>query len=552
MPIIVALVAAAAVYQAQKAANGKDGAGEDEGGGGGGGGGGLQSPPDITPAFLENKTAVELLPLEQTLTMLEWPIATVSFYRCPSPAARAAALTLLQRRTGDVLRANPWLGGWLVRGKGVAPFDARKPGEYLDATPRLWYDPSGEERAADAAFLRVSHDNVPLDPATPYGEYEAILGRAVDAAVKTNPEIVDRTGEPLFRVTAIPDPDGIGFALVVSLSHVAGDAHTFYRIHNMLVGRDVPVAALTPQRVADYTQQVVEKVGRQEADYVSHLTTNSGWMKALRLGSNLSSGGSAEEDEDSQLRGRVFVIDPQWVGVAKASHMAEGTFADCLASTRCSPMAPAVLDAADHNGRPHPSMPSTNDVLVSFFWRLVNPSVGLMAVNLRGRLGAVAEHHAGNYAHLVPYTAPDYDSPARIRMSLNACRRAGALPETADGEPTVLPRASSDLTFSVVTNWSSFLPAACDGGGDASPDDADRAAAAEEEGAEGATHEMTLVRHLPIINPTRMVEHMPRRMSFIVTFAVDAERIGCMLIAPQRATDEIDRCGVVQELIAEF
>lgn len=267
-------------------------------------------------------------------------------------------------------------------------------------------------------------------------------------------------------------------------------------------------------------------------------------MKLLRLGSNLSSGG-AEEDEDSQLRGRVFVIDPHWVGVVKASQMTEGTFAECLASTRCSPMAHAVLDAAA-DGRPNPSMPSTNDVLVSFFWQLINPSVGLMAVNLRGRLAAVAEDHAGNYAHLVPYTAADYHSPALIRRSLDACRRAGASPETADGAPTVLPRASPDLTFSVVTNWSSFPPASGAGEADANPDGA---AASEDD---DRAPETTLVRHLPVINPTRMVEHMPRRMSFMVTFAVDAERIGCMLIAPRRAMDEIDRCGVVRELIAEF
>ena len=67
MPLATALIVAAAAYQAQKNSE-KNGGDADSG-----------SEP-ITAAFLENKTSVELLPLEQKLAIYEHPISTVSFY----------------------------------------------------------------------------------------------------------------------------------------------------------------------------------------------------------------------------------------------------------------------------------------------------------------------------------------------------------------------------------------------------------------------------------------------------------------------------------------
>lgn len=85
-----------------------------------------------------------------------------------------------------------------------------------------------------------------------------------------------------------------------------------------------------------------------------------------------------------------------------------------------SPMMPAPrtlrqLGGDDHDrdddADPNPTQ-STNDILVSFFWKLVNPDVGLMAVNFRGRLGrddgpdcpCVDDVHAGNYINPISHT----------------------------------------------------------------------------------------------------------------------------------------------------
>ena len=151
----------------------------------------------------------------------------------------------------------------------------------------------------------------------------------------------------------------------------------------------------------------------------------------------------------------------------------------------------------------------------------------------------------------IPYTKDDYNSPLLIRKSLDTCRRAGST-VTAGREgnsgvknvvPTMLPRPSSDLTFSVITNWSSFL----------SNTEKKKLANAADEGDTNwsSTQGIKLIRHLPIICPKRMIKKMPKRMSFLVIFSSGGD-VGVALIAPQRVMEEIDCCGVVKEMIAEF
>ena len=106
----------------------------------------------------------------------------------------------------------------------------------------------------------------------------------------------------------------------------------------------------------------------------------------------------------------------------------------------------------------------------------------------------------------------------------------------------MLPRASPGLTFSIISNWSSFR-----GGG--------RGKASQEndsEDDENWNNGLDLIRHLPIIYPNRMMKKIPKRMTFLVIFSSGPEDVGCMLIAIGRVMEEIDTCGVVEEVIAEF
>jgi hypothetical protein len=196
----------------------------------------------------------------------------------------------------------------------------------------------------------------------------------------------------------------------------------------------------------------------------------------------------------------------------------------------------AILDETDDRN----TTQSTNDIVCSFFWNLVKPKVGFMSMNFRGRLDVVNEDHAGNYANPVPYTEDDYKSAALIRKSLETCRRAGTV-AGSNNVPTVLPRPHPDLTFSVITNWSSFPR-----------HNSTNKLGVEDDMDWKNSLNVELIRHLPIIYPQRMIKKMPKRMSFLVIFSSGPEDIGCLLIAPGQVMQEIDTCGVIKEIIAKF
>jgi len=519
---------AAAAYQAQKVSggNGEDCNDDD-------------NPPNITPDFLENKVPIELLPLEQSLSMLEWPIVTVSFYTFSNNNDMEEVFGRIEKRVQAILAANPWLGGWIVRGKGIGSFDE---------TPRLWYDPSGNEMAP-TIYQKLSHDDIPLDKDTDYINYESILYNTT-AIIKTNPEIENRQEEPLFRVTIIPHESS--FALLVSMSHICGDGHTYYRIYNMLTCNE-PITSLKCQRELLYSAKVMELVGRTEAHYIQHITEDPAWVKLFRWDSNDSSN-NTEEDALDKLQGRVFTVDRDWIANIKSSHLTVGQRFDAIVegsdiaqSTLRSPMTATYLNELENEIRNSNPTQSTNDILCSFFWSLVEPHVGLMSVNFRKRLDILDEDHAGNYANPIPYTKEDYKSPLLVRKSLDNCRRAGVLMGGTD-RPTVLPRPHAELTFSVITNWTSFLSKS----DKEKEQSGDNEVAEEEESWCNSSSGINLIRHLPIISPKGMMKDMPKRMSLLIIFSSGVDDIGCALIAPGRVMNEIDNCGVVKEMIARF
>jgi hypothetical protein len=480
------------------------------------------SPQNMDALFLQNKTSIELLPLEQTLLYMEHPISTVSFYSFSSSCDIEVIAKKLKARVHEILKANPWLGGFFVKGFKNGSFDT---------TPRIWYDSSGKEMAPNL-FQILSTEDIPLTSETPFMDYcEMALGKS-SVLVKNNPKIVNRKEESMFKVTIILSKDKNEFALLNSMSHICGDGHTYYRIHNMLLG--APIIAMKPDRELRYSEKVMELMGRQEAHYISHITNDPIWTKLLRM----RSGG--EDDPGSELHMRAFVVNRHWVGNIKATHLSEGTFVDITKSTMRSPMSNAAIY---HNENSQNPTQSTNDILVSWFWSLVKPNVGLMAVNMRDRVDIISEEHAGNYHNPVPYTEEDYKTPLMIRESLGTYRRAGRVPGTT--LRTELPNPSPDLSFSIISNWASFRPPSLNEEEEEDLDENQHNSPWNSQGVE-------LIRHLPLVFPETLTKAMPKRMSCLIIFSYDNEDIGCVLMAPGRVMDEIDTCGVVQEIIAKF
>lgn len=176
--------------------------------------------------------------LERTLLRFgEQPVSTVTFFRGDLAAAAAG----FRERAAAVLRANPWLAGRIRRG-------------HLEWQP-------GADVDLDRFFRVAERGAVQLSRRTPYPQLSA----------KLRPYLADSVGTvaaPLFRASLLPadaaeagdEAGDAGFALVVSLSHIAGDGYTYYRLLNMLTGAEKVVVAMDTRRKAEVLDAIDELV----------------------------------------------------------------------------------------------------------------------------------------------------------------------------------------------------------------------------------------------------------------------------------------------------
>lgn len=296
---------------------------------------------------LEGKTCVEFFPLELKLGLFEAPISTATYF----DGNYKVAVEHLQQRVAAIVHANPWLGGWLVKAPG-------------DKDVKLWYDETGEQ-CAPGTFQVIEPEESLLTEDTSYAE----LGRDFDVKVQKTKGLVGKD-QSLWRVTVMPlaDKPEDRFCLVLSVSHIIADGHTFYKIYNML-SQGAPIETLNPVRHMEYPRAVSDRLGLVESEYVARAVTNPRW--------------EWKRTEENPIEHLLFYVSEDWL--------------NGLEST-----ASAAVGGEDLKGQ----NTSKNCKLVSWFFNTVKPTVGLMAYDFRDRLPncAVTDLDAGNYQNPIPYT----------------------------------------------------------------------------------------------------------------------------------------------------
>merc|ERR1712137_1485210 len=91
---------------------------------------------------------------------------------------------------------------------------------------------------------------------------------------------------------------------------------------------------------------------------------------------------------------------------------------------------------------------STNDVLTSWYLKISRCTHGWMCNNFRSRVEGLSNVNAGNFTAFVPYWPDEFDTPGKIRHSVETGR------STRSDAPSFL---SSLLgRTSGITNWASF------------------------------------------------------------------------------------------------
>lgn len=429
-----------------------------------------QLDPDID---LEGKMSVDLLPLEQTLSLLEAPIATISFFK----GDYKVAAEYLRSRVPDIVYRNPWLGGWILQTKD-------------DRSIKLYFDPSSDDVAP--GILKVYEPGeIHLTTDTSSQDYDHIVH---EATVKSNRDLVGKN-EPIWKVTIIPcsDTPNTRFALVVSMSHVGGDAHTFHQVYNML-SKGTEIMRLNPLRKYMVSEAAQAHMGRQETFYIKNAVANPIWHRA-------NSG-----DNNDALKTRHVYISQTWLD----EHLEQATTeeAESVEIVTVSPLS----------------------VVSSWFFQQVDATVGLIAQSVRNKLRPmcdVGDLDAGNYQNPIPVTSVDYATPQLVERALQTLKRCGSDPIAP------LPSFSWDATYSVSIDWNRFRDCGLDLGDDT----------------------LTEALHMPLYNVEKLNEQS-HKLSFICIYAVgpggkdgSKSRYGAMIVAPQSVLESIEASDFVDEVI---
>ncbi|GAB5353195.1 hypothetical protein AAMO2058_000016800 [Amorphochlora amoebiformis] len=306
-------------------------------------------------------------------------------------------------RVLDVLKANPWLRGRLVKVKGENC---------------IVYGEEKGLKGLKGLFGVLDHNEVKVSVDTKLPDFPDILAKVI---VPIGTSLVG-TNQRMFRVSLVRDfkqPEK-RFALIVSMSHIMGDGYTFYKVYSML-GAKGKLESLNAHRHEGFPEAEEKAIGKGEG---FALFENTGVLLSF-----IMTKAKAFLFGEAPVAKACAFVNLEWVKRQKEKHK-----------------------AAFREGRTSIPFVSTNDVITSAFLKIAKADVGIMALNLRNRVSLVDETYAGNYQTVINYFKPDYQTPELIRKSVNSLQRS-AIPKTPT--PSILQTVRFS-NISIITNWTTF------------------------------------------------------------------------------------------------
>jgi hypothetical protein len=255
-----------------------------------------------------------VIPLNSSdLRFLKFTVSTVTFFNGAVPQS------YLSERTKLIVRANPWLAGYLKRTKeGIS----------------LCYSAAHNENEKNL-FLTATdtqlHESM---------DYEELCRRLRGSLVKAGRSCLGRREEPLFLVSAIAISSS-KFAVVVSISHTIADGHTFYRLQAMLsqaLSPESGVRAMTATRMADFEQ-------RKQA-FMAGGNDTAGFLRSAGVILKML----CAQLRAPRLRAGFWLVDPAWVDAekkkcaARAAVSSNDVLTSWFFSTCCGSDLGAIID----------------------------------------------------------------------------------------------------------------------------------------------------------------------------------------------------------------
>ena len=344
-----------------------------------------------------SRSTVHLLKDEAGGLMMETGITTITFYKGTFNAASAA----LRAQFAEVVKANPWLAGRLIKSRSGTQLQFPAEGVSEGLVSAMFASHAFQEGAN-------AKDGALFLPAPERG-YEAIcteMYRSGTIIVESGSALLGKD-KPVALLTLAESKAG-EFALVFSLSHSVGDGRTYYEVLKMLAPGSA-VRKLPAARVQAFSEAMRGACGREALAWVESPAAMVHFLP-LMLGCG------------SKARCYAFDLDPSRVAAAKA----EG----------------AMEEGVEYV--------TTNDVLTSSFFNACNSRIGLMGLDCRGRLPGIAEDMAGNYVTALVLDDAVFETPGSLR------KMYGSQPYQTTGRPLPGCCCAGKVSFAMVSNWASF------------------------------------------------------------------------------------------------
>lgn len=278
--------------------------------------------------------SIDLFQHETNTGMLYYePISTVTIFEGQPP------IEYLQNKVTEILNANPWLRGRLVKRKGKISLDYDET-TTTDFSSLTVVENIQHESCADLKTNMLKFS----DSIQPY-----LVKKAKDCLNKN---------EPIFKVI-VGSVNENQFVVCVSLSHMIGDGFTFYKLYGMLSSET-------------QVQSLVAKRNIKKGDEI--------YTQSLEVQSTFCSFGLIWNMLSKVLFGKRVVISVDDVNLGYIQQMKEEYRSQAV---------PVEGDSSA------PRFLSTNDILTAAYMNASSCDLGMMAINFRNRMEGLDDSFAG-------------------------------------------------------------------------------------------------------------------------------------------------------------